>query len=188
LRLTAAINLTDETEGEEVSGSWSPDGNWFVYVVIRNSKAILMKVKTTGHAMPIALKADVAFAYGKPIWSPAGNWIACNQELISPDGKTTRSLGNNGNFRSMFSADGKLVYGIRSDGKRNILFSVDIATGAEKVLGDLGKDYSPATASNLSLAPDGKTFVYDVRKSKSNLWMLEGFEPKTGLLARFLRR
>jgi len=92
----------------------------------------------------------------------------------------------------MFSADGKLVYGIRSDGKRNMLFSVDIATGVEKVLGDLGKDFSPSTnlrpGIRFSLAPDGKSFVYSIVKSKSNLWMLEGFEPKPGLLARLARK
>jgi len=111
--------------------------------------------------------------------------------LISPDGKTTRPLGNKGSQHYMFSADGKLVYGIRSADGRNILFSVDIATGVEKVLGDLGKDLSPSNnpgpSIRFSLAPDGKSFVYGVAKSKSNLWMLEGFEPKAGLLARFNR-
>jgi len=50
----------------------------------------------------------------------------------------------------MFSADGKLVYGIRSADGRNILFSVDIATGVEKVLGDLGKDFSPSNSPRAS--------------------------------------
>ena len=99
-----------------------------------------MKVKTTGQATPIMLKADL-MSGSIPSWSPAGDWIAYGQELISPDGKTTRPLGNKGSAHYMFSADGKLVYGIRRDGERNILFSVDIATGVEKVLGDLGKDF-----------------------------------------------
>jgi hypothetical protein len=72
------------------------------------------------------------------------------------------------------------------------LFSVDIATGAEKVLGDLGKEFSPSTylspGIRFRLAPDGRSFVYSILKSESNLWMLEGFEPKTSLLARFIRR
>jgi len=36
-----------------------------------------------------------------------------------------------------FSADGKPVYGTRADGDRNLLFWVDIASGAEKIIGDL---------------------------------------------------
>jgi hypothetical protein len=91
----------------------------------------------------------------------------------------------------MFSGDGKLLYGIRAVGDRNELFSIDIATGAEKVLGNLGKDFRPSSYLNpgirFSLAPDGKSFVYGVAKSKSNLWMLEGFEPKSGLFARLFR-
>jgi hypothetical protein len=91
----------------------------------------------------------------------------------------------------LISPDGKSVYGIRTDGERNILFSVDIATGVEKKLGDLGKGFSPSSSLNpgirFSLAPDGKSFIYAVAKSKSNLWMLEGFEPKAGLLGRFNR-
>ena len=184
----APTPLTDETGSEEFSvGSWSPDGNWFVYRAMRKEGKIdLMKVKTTGQAKPVFLKANVGPSVTS--WSPAGDWIAIGQDLISPDGKTTRPLGNKGSRSYMFSADGKLVYGIRSDGEHNTLFSVDIATGGEKVLGDLGKNYAPVTPGILSLAPDGKSFVYGIVKSKSNLWMLEGFEPKASLLARILRR
>jgi hypothetical protein len=146
-----------------------------------------MKVKTTGQATPVVLKADTG-ASGIPSWSPTGEWIAYGDELISPDGKTTRPLGNHGSQHFMFSADGKLVYGIRSDGDRNLLFSLDVATGAEKIVGDLGADFRPGTflgpGIRFSLAPDGKSFVYATGKTKSNLWLLEGFAPKTGLLAR----
>jgi hypothetical protein len=75
-----------------------------------------------------------------------------------------------------------------------MLFSLNIATGVEKALGDLGKDFAPSTnlspGIRFSLAPDGKSFVYGAVKAKSNLWMLEGFETRGGLLARlkqFLR-
>lgn len=183
--------LTNDSDAQEHPGSWSPDGSWFVYRGVRNGKIDLMKVKTSGQAAPIVLKENQPMAL-IPSWSPTGDWIAFGQDLISPDGKTTHPLGNKGSPYYMFSGDGKLVYGIRSDGERSILFSVDIATGVEKVRGDLGKDFLPSTylspGIRFSLAPDGRSFVYGVLKSKLNLWMLEGFEPKTGLLARFLRR
>jgi serine/threonine protein kinase/Tol biopolymer transport system component len=187
----APTPLTDETADIEYPGSWSPDASWFVYYAMRNGQpAYLMKVRTTGQAHPIVLKANVPGAI-IPSWSPAGDWIAHLKELISPDGKTTRPLDDKGSRHYMFSPDGKLLYGIRSTDNRNILFSVDIATGSEKVLGDLGKEFSPSTnlmpGFRYSLAPDGKSFVYGVVKIKSSLWMLEGFEPKTRLLARFIR-
>ena len=98
------------------------------------------------------------------------------QELISPDGKTARPIG------------GKLIYGIQRIDDRIEFFSIEVATGAEKIPGDLGKDFMPSSSLmpgiRFSLSPDGKSFVYGIAKSKSNLWVLEGFEPKTGLLAR----
>jgi hypothetical protein len=150
-----------------------------------------MKAKTTGQAAPSVLKGNQPLVF-LPSWSPAGDWIAYGKELISPDGKTTQALGDKGSQHYMFSADGKLVYGICKDGEHNILFSVDIATGVEKARGDLRKEFAPSTnlfpGIRFSLAPDGKSFVCGVVKSKSNHWMLEGFEPKSGLLARLLHR
>jgi Tol biopolymer transport system component len=181
----APIPLTNDmaTEG---SGSWSPDASWFAYLRVNAGKFELMKVKTTGQATPVVVKADASL--GIPSWSPTGEWIAFGDELISPDGKTTHPLGKHGSRHYMFSADGKLVYGIRADGDRNLLFSVDIASGAEKVIGDLGVDFRPDSSLNpgirFSLAPDGKSFVYARGKIKNNLWLLEGFAAKTGLLAR----
>lgn len=180
------IPLTNEGSNEW-PGSWSPDGRWFAYRGVSGGKVELIKVKTTGQATPITLKTD-AGGLLVPSWSPTGEWIAFGNGLISPDGKITRPLGNHGSAYYMFSADGKLVYGIRPDGDRNLLFSVDIASGAEKVIGDLGVDSRPGSTLSpgirFSLAPDGKSFVYSTGKTKTNLWLLEGFAPKTGLLAR----
>jgi Tol biopolymer transport system component len=179
------VPLTNDTAAE-YSGSWSPDGNWFAYRRVKAGRIELMKVKTTGQAAPVALKTDASAQI--PSWSPTGEWIAFGGELISPDGKITRPLGNHGSEHHMFSADGKRVYGIRPGGTRNLLFSVDLARGAEKIIGDLGADFRPGSSVHpgigFSLAPDGKSFVYARGKTKNNLWLLEGFAAKTGLLAR----
>jgi len=80
----------------------------------------------------------------------------------------------------VFSTDGRQLYGIRRDGDRNPLFSLDVTSGAEKVLGDLGREFAPASsfspAIRFSMAPDGKSFVYSVATRHSNLWMFEGFQ------------
>lgn len=123
-----------------------------------------------------------------PSWSPSNDWILSNQDLVSPDGKTSRSLGDRKTPHYAFSSDGKLLYGLRSEKGRQLLFSVDVATGAEKIVGETAGDF-PA-GSNLSpsirfsLAPDGKSFVYGSGKFTTNLWMLEGFGAKQGLLQR----
>lgn len=88
----------------------------------------------------------------------------------------------------MFSADGQSVYGIRSDGQRELLFRVDLASGAETIIGDVGRDSRPgslfAPSIRFSLAPDGKSFTYGSGRNTSNLWMLEGFASKAGIRAR----
>jgi serine/threonine protein kinase len=180
------VRLTNDSSGTEFSGSWSPDGNWFVYGRYRDGKTTFLKVKTTGQAQPVLLREGDRGTV--PSWSPTGEWIAAVDKLISPDGQTVRSVGDHNSLFYMFSADGKLLYGVRSEKERNLLFSVDVATGAEKVIGDLGKDFRPVSGINpgirLSLAPDGKSFTYSTRALRRNLWMLEGFAPKTGILAR----
>ena len=175
-----------EDQSSEYPGSWSPDGNWFTYVRVNRGMGELMKVKTSGQATPIMLKSSVVAWV--PSWSPTGEWIAHGDELISPDAKTMRSLGNHGSLHYMFSSNGKLVYGIRPDGPRNLLFSVKVASGVEKLVGDLGADARPASPSSpgirFSLAPDGKSFVYGVVVEKSNIWLMQGFDQRLGLLSR----
>jgi Tol biopolymer transport system component len=186
--------LTNVETDSEAPGSWSPDDNWFAYVALRGGSRDLMKVKTTGQATPILVKAGVSPASDAvPSWSPDGKWICVADQLVSTDGKSTRPLPKDTSPAYMFSPDGKRLYGIRQDGERQLLFFIDLANGKEKVVGDLGKDFRPGSDLNpsirFSLAPDGKSFVYGASTLKSNLWLLEGFEPKTDLLSRVgLRR
>jgi hypothetical protein len=146
-----------------------------------------MKVKVSGQAAAILIKAD---SVGEvPAWSPTGEWIVAGDALISPDGQTVRPLGHRQTDAYAFSANGKLLYGLRSAADRVVLFSLDIASGAEKIIGDAGREFSPASnlhpAIRFSLAPDGRSIVYGAGQFKTNLWMLDGFVPKTSLLARF---
>jgi Tol biopolymer transport system component len=181
--------LTNDSGAIEFPGTWSPDEAWFTYLKARGGQLSLMKAKTTGQAMPILVKAEVNSRDCIPSWSPDGKWLCDGEQLVSPDGKSTRPLPKENSPAYMFSADGKRVYGIRQDGERQLLFFIDLATGIEKVVGDLGKDFRPSSYLNpgirFSLAPDGKSFVYGAVNPKSNLWLLEGFEPKTDLLSRF---
>jgi Tol biopolymer transport system component len=77
----APVPLTSDTVSNEMPGSWSPDGNWVVYVRLQNGKADIMKVKTSGQAVPVVLKADINSTNGSvPMWSPAGDWIQYNDK------------------------------------------------------------------------------------------------------------
>jgi hypothetical protein len=174
----APVQLTNDPSAQEFPGSWSPDGAWFVYLAIRNGQYDLMKVKTGGQAAPVLVRSKSPCE--TPSFSPGGDSILCGNNLLSPDGQTVHSIGHHGTPNYAFSADGKLLYGIRIDGAHNWLFSLDVATGTEKRLGDLGEGFAPQSgfhpAIRFSLAPDGKSFVYNVNTTHSNLWMFEGFQ------------
>src|ERR1039458_6889335 len=73
---------------------------------------------------------------------------------------------------------------IRPEGGGEALFSVDVATGTERIIGNVGPGVRPRSNLNpavrLSLAPDGKSLVFGTITPRSSLWMLEGFAVKTG--------
>ena len=181
--------LTNDNKAAEYPGSWSPDGSWFTYLAYRDGVATLMKVKTSGQANPVVVSADASSDDdGVPSWSPDGKWIVLGENLYSSEGGNTKPLGHHHSDAYVFSADGKLVYGMRREGGGEVLFSVDVSTGAERTIGNAGPDVRPHSYLNpavrLSLAPDGKSFAFGSIKPRSSLWMLEGLAVKSGLLAR----
>jgi len=171
----APVRLTNDQKSDEFPGSWSSDGNWFVYLAIRNGSQDLMKVKTSGQAAPVLVKAGVDCE--TPSWSPDDKWFLCT-DLISPDGQTVHALPKIATQNYAFSGDGKLLYGLREEPDGVTLFSLDVASGAQKNIGKLGAEFRPQSdlhpAVRFSLAPDGKSFVYAAAKYRSNLWMLNG--------------
>jgi len=182
------VRLTNggPNEEEEYGGSWSPDGSRFAYLQYQGGKASVMTVRTSGRATPTKLKEDVEIYL--PAWSPDDKWITYHGKiswsLISPDGKTTKSLGGIPTKYLAFSKDGKLLYGIQTgpteaDQDRVTLFSLDPVTLKQKIIKELNKESTPSTNFNpgvrFSLAPDGKSFAYSVGKYRSDLWMLQGY-------------
>ncbi len=187
------VRLTNDKDMVERGGSWSPDGARMVYLQFHDGQAFLMVVNTTGEATPVMLRQGVSNRL--PEWSPDGLWISffdpadgVGWSVISPDGKTVRSYGESTTVQMTFSADSKKLYGIRVEPDRCILYSLDIQTKEEKIIGDIAKDFTPQSYSNpgirLSLSPDGKSILYPAIRRSSSLWMLEGFD-QPGWLDRF---
>ena len=170
-------------------GSWSPDGNWYVYLHFLDGRESLNKVKTTGGAEPEVLKADVKRSGPwVPVWSPANDWILYGDagvKLISPDGKTTRDVSPTSATAYAFSADGRTIYGLRQPVAlgRVELFSVGVGGGPEKTIGSLAPEYLPRVSLDpslrLSLTPDGKSLTYSISRTTSNLWLADGLTSVT---------
>jgi|SRR5580693_1141621 serine/threonine protein kinase len=187
------IRLTNDKNAVERGGSWSPDAASIAYWQARDNIASLLVVNTTGEATPKMIRPRIGGPL--PEWSPDGLWIlfldpvgGVSWSLISPDGKTVRRYGESTTIQMTFSADSKKLYGIGVEPDRCILYSLDIQTKEKKIIGDIAKDFAPASYSNpgirLSLSPDGKSILYPAIRRSSSLWMLEGFD-QPGWLDRF---
>jgi eukaryotic-like serine/threonine-protein kinase len=180
------VRLTNAKDVIERGGSWSPDGGQIVYWQFRNGSVSIMVVRTTGEATPVVLCKKAGLPL--PEWSPDGQWIkfvdartaSAGWTLSSPDGKTLRNYGEPNTIDMTFSADSKRLYGIRVEPDRRTLFSLDIATKQVKTIGEISKDFTPASYSNpgvrLSLSPDGTSILYPATRIASSLWMMEGFD------------
>jgi len=162
--------------------AWSPDGKWLSYDRQDEGQSKLAKIRALPGDGPVIL----ADAEGPTQWSPAGDWILYRAGnslcLISPDGKSRRTLSSRRFMVYDFSKDGRRVYGIfhnTSDPNREWqLYEVSEVTGAEKVVASL--DLPPASAglSGFSIHPDGKRALTSVAKFPFQIWMLEGFEQR----------
>ena len=176
--------------------TWSPDGNWIAYYGLKDGKPAIFKARVGGNEEPQFVTSETAAR--PPRWSPRGDWIACDTargvNLVSPDGKQRRKLSGRTWETLGFSADGQRLIGIFvSDRRRLLLASVDISSGDEKTLGDLGPRPASFTAARLraefplrgfSLAPDGKSFLTSMVRESSDLWILEGINQRRTLWQR----
>jgi len=171
VRVTSANDL-------ELAATWSPDGNWLAYSALVGPRAKLMKVRPGSGEPPVEVAAT--FGQAAPVWSPDGEWIADHKGydqgpvLVSPDGQRRRELpGDRGPVA--WSRDSKMLYQVRYEPPA--LVAIDVATGKEHQLRDLG-ELQPYTNGNpglsASLTSDGKDVVYTVNRARSEIWILDG--------------
>jgi serine/threonine protein kinase/WD40 repeat protein len=181
------------------SFSWSPDGQWIAGVQEIGNQLKVVKIKPVAGATPVVLATSnpEPTQFGGAEWSPAGNWIlyqsAKGMALGSPDGTANRELNPHKFLAYAFSNDGGRVYGIfrntTGSGADWQFYSVDVATGAEKMRAPLDLPASTNAIAGLSLHPDGKRFLTSIAKWPFDIWMLEGFQPPSrNWFARLFRR
>jgi Tol biopolymer transport system component/predicted Ser/Thr protein kinase len=187
LAAPSPVRLTN-ANAIEVAPAWSPDGSTVVYIRYDVHKVVLMTVKASGEATPTILRDNLRDNPGLfvPSWSPDGKWILYRGDpgggwgLISPDGKDQRSIGEPKAVAAVFSADSKKVYGIRVEPAKNTLFSLDLATNESKTIGEIARDFTPASFDSpglrFTLSPDGKSLLYPAFRRSRSLWMMEGFD------------
>src|ERR1022692_4887142 len=177
----------------------SPDSQWIVFQRVVGAKLQLAKMKPVAGATAIPLAGAVPSAGNRSIvqWSGGGDWIAYQSpegiSMISPDGNTVRKLTGRKLSAFAFSKDGNRSYGIfrnrTGEGAQWQLYSIDVKTGAEKMLAPIDLPASVSSILGFSLHPDGKRFLTSVSKWPFDIWMLEGWDqPQKTWLDRLLRR
>ena len=178
-----------DPNADSFGASWSPDGLWIAYYRVvgnRPSKTQLAKIGTGVGETPtiIAAASEYLVPTLTTAWSPDGESILYE----APDGLTITSV--DGKRRRLvtsrrpavaygFSRNGSQVYAVtrnRSNDRSWDLFSVDVKTGVEKLLGPVNVSISGQVLVGFSLHPDGKRFATSMTKYPYDLWMLEGFE------------
>ncbi len=184
---------------------WSPDGQSIV-CLHQDRGVVGLATIHVGAGDPPRL-----IAHGTegviPAWSPRGDWIAYRTRdairLVSPDGARQRVLtaSNVSRDRSgyewdtayVWSHDGGSLYSIRRMSDRSLqLVAIDATTGAVRVVSTLGADFYFGAPTDpglrFTLAPDGQSFLATIVRARTDLWILEDFAPRGGILDWFRRR
>ena len=163
--------------------TWSPDGAWVGYVQAFRGDWSLMKMRVGARTPPQVVDTDI-LPESHVQWAPNGTWIAYNGRgglsLVSPDGKSRRVLHEETWMAFTWSEDSQRVYGIRpSDDSTHLTFtSIDLRSGMERVL---GPDFMPLPVSAqpvrgfTRISPP--TFLASIARVRSDVWLLEGFQP-----------
>jgi Tol biopolymer transport system component/predicted Ser/Thr protein kinase len=172
---------------------WSPDGRSVIYVrTIAGQRFELARIRPGSTAAPDILAtypaSDTARARFPVAWSPDGTAI-----LTRSGGATPQRFVSTADFTSEralpsqrlcggamgFSKDGRAVLALCRNtsvaGAPWQLWSVDVSTGAERLVGNVDLSVPALIAEGFSLHPDGTRFVTSVGIHPYDIWMLEGF-------------
>jgi len=190
----------DPAQTPQRGPSWSPDGNWMAYYSIQDGKAAVMKLAVGVNAAPQTLAYATAL---QPVrWSPRGDWIAYRDgetmRVVSPDGKQNRVVSQFFYETYGWSKDGARIIGIaRGENRRVLLQQVDVDSGRETRLADLGpvpvemdlaEPFNEFPFRGFSLHPDGKSFLTSVLRVKTQIYLMKDFDRPTRLIDRLLAR
>jgi serine/threonine protein kinase len=177
--------LPDGMSGVLPIPTWSPDGNWIAFRSDRPDGAALEKIRVGSTQSVVVKKTATPFG---PQWSPDGKWIMLQLPegfgVVSPDGSQLRVLNQHtdpgAGVAHGWSRDGKSIYSVYPGPSGSSLSRVDVDTGVEHVLADLGPglrlEAGYLWGARLSMSPDGKRLATSVSRRSGDLWMVAGFE------------
>jgi Tol biopolymer transport system component len=184
VRLTAAVHP------QETAPSWSPDGQWISFLSTEGATSALMRSRVGATDSPqIVLRGtgdDSTIASCIPQWSPTGDWIAFASDsgiaVVNPAGTQRRTLSSPKPVALTWSADGSVIYAISvGSDRRASVTSVNVRMGTSKTIRTFDPGIAflspPSFGIRASLAPNGSSILTTLFRTRSDLWILEGFDP-----------
>lgn len=173
--------------------TWSPDGEWVAYVDNDAGTALLVKTRVGTSERVVIL--DTGMTFTRPVWSPDGKWIATQTE----DGLVRVSA--EGGKPDVVSTAPILAVTWRPDGRRLVALSesdtpghfsmieIDASSGDVQVLNpDLGSiPIANQPIRGLSFIAE-QGFLTSLASARSDIWLVEGFQPPASWIGRMLAR
>jgi serine/threonine protein kinase len=150
----------------------------------------LLRIDVKARQEKIVIPPDhlsVHRVYSKPVFSPDGKQIAVEGGIksggwgiwiISPEPYSETFLPIGVLYPAGWSADGKYVYAIRENGADSgrEINRIQVAAPSEvSALATLPGDV--AENDGASVSPDGRQMIASVSEQKSDVWLMENFDP-----------
>jgi hypothetical protein len=173
-------------EGMSWMATWSPDGRWIAFATLAGGVSRVEKRRVGSREGPQVVADSISNLYGCMLeWSPDGTWIAHDTaeglSLAAAEGGARRLLTPKLRPRAIaWSADARTIYGLVVDAPGSRIVAIAVASGETRVVRPLPDDLLFQTPINpglrMTLSADGKRLLTTVRRSRSDIWMMEGFE------------
>jgi hypothetical protein len=174
---------------------WSPDGRHVIYLrSVPGNRIELSRIRPGSTSAAEVLSShpptDSARLRVPTAWSSDGSVILTRSPGAGQYYVSTADFSSERPVPSArlcgeavgLSKEGRAVLGICRNtsvpGAPWQLWSVDAATGRERLVGNVDLPTSAERVSGFSLHPDGTRIITSVGILPSDIWILEGFEPE----------
>jgi Tol biopolymer transport system component len=159
--------------------AWSPDGKWIAIAALHAGEPRLFKIPEAG-GPAVAITDEYAL---DPAWSPSGSFLVYTAadvgtvfevRAVGADGaphaipKLTLTRGSR--RLAFLGADERTLVILKGAMSRKEFWAVDLRTGAERPLTDLGPGQ---VIGDFDVAPDGSRIVFDRAREESDLALIE---------------
>ena len=164
--------------------SWSPGQN-ILFQRSGNRNFSLLNPVTKEESSLVA-DESVGWIFD-PEFSPDGTKVAVSWNrrpseglwVISLRDSSHKCLNKRTTFPIRWSADGKWIYAAQHLSNKVKIIMIEVEGGKAKDLFDMpvGLEGGEVDYRGMSMTPDGKSYVFSVRQSISDIWMVENINP-----------